>query len=429
MLRHRFVFVAALLTLYLAASYAVDGQPANALGQTNKAKNTYLTKSKKKDAQKQLAVAKAKVGGEGHRITLGTGDAQFPVVVVHGTPYEMGWHIGSLMRNEMQKFVPAATFGMAQELHATPQSLHDAWSRIAAHTDLRFQQELLGLADGSGVALATLQAVHVIPMLAPYSCSSIAAWGKATEDGHLYQTRNLDWSLKVHAHDFPVVLVYLPTKGIPHVVPSFAGMIGAHTGMNARGIALAEMGDSPEREMPYDIMTPHFTTLFRTMLYDADSLTRALEIFKAAPHTKRYHFVFGDGMEEHRAVKIVAHTPEPQPEKRILIWNDNYSADEFAPNVMENVVYNDEGRGAFPLLKKDYGKLNAEKMIAITRHIPIKGGDVFIAVYDATALKLWVSYAKGTEEAYLRPFTLIDLKTLAGTDGKPLCAEAFVQAQ
>jgi hypothetical protein len=162
-------------------------------------------------------------------------------------------------------------------------------------------------------------------------------------------------------------------------------------------------------------------------LYNADSLTRALEIFKGLPHTKRYHYVFGDGRADRRAVKIRAHSPEP-PDRRIVIWNDNDPADEFAPNVLENVVYNDEGRGAFPLLKRDYGSLDADKMIAIANHIPIQGCNVVNVVFDATAMRLWVSYAKRTQEAYLRPYTLIDLMKLdADGDGKPDAAEAFAE--
>jgi hypothetical protein len=253
----------------------------------------------------------------------------------------------------------------------------------------------------------------------PYSCSSIAAWGKATADGHLYQTRNLDWKLAVGAHDFPVVAVYVPTRGIPHVVPTFAGVIGAHTGMNIRGIVLSQMGDSPAKEAPYDVHAPHFTVFFRSLLYDADSLGRALEVFQALPHTKRYHYVFGDGRAERRAVKILAHTPEP-PGRRMVIWKDNDPNDEFAPRVLPHVVYNDEGRGAFPLLQRDYGSLNADKLIQIANAIPIRGGNVVNVVYDATALRLWVSYAKGDREAYLRPYTLVDLERLdADKDGTP----------
>ncbi|MFO0011781.1 MAG: hypothetical protein ACK553_03490, partial [Planctomycetota bacterium] len=164
---------------------------------------------------------------------------------------------------------------------------------------------------------------------------------------------------------------------------------------------------------------PHFTVLFRSMLYDADSLSRALSIFSSYPHTKRYHYVFGDGKTETRAVKVRAHMPEPA-DKRVQIWKDNDPADEFAPNVLSCVVYNDEGRGAFPTLKQERGKLDGEKLIALANSIPIKGGNVENVVYDATALRLWVSYAKGSQEAYLRPYTLIDLTKIdADGDGTP----------
>ena len=235
---------------------------------------------------------------------------------------------------------------LKQSLNVTDQKLQDAWTRSAAGGDGRFKQELAGLADGSGVPLSLLQAAHAIPLLMPYLCSSVAAWGKATEDGHLYQTRNLDWKLGVGLHDFPVVVVYLPDRGIAHVVPTFAGVIGAHTGMNARGIVLAEMGDSPAREAPYDLDAPHFMVFFRSLLYDADSLSRTIEMFKGLRHTKRYHYVFGDGQVEHRAVKIRAHSPE-SPDRRIIIWKDNDPQDEVAPRILEQVVYN-EGRGCFP---------------------------------------------------------------------------------
>jgi hypothetical protein len=353
------------------------------------------------------------------RIVVREGEAQVPVVVVRGTPYEMGRQLGQILRKEIGQFVPAAVKGLSAELKVSVEDLAEVWARSAAFADDRIEQELAGLADGSGLSLAQLQAAHAIPLLMPYSCSSIAAWGKATEDGHLYQTRNLDWSMEAGAHNFPVVVVYIPDHGNPHVVPTFAGIIGAHTGMNAKGITLAEMGDASGKEAPYQIHAPHFTIFFRTLLYDASSLSQTMEIFKAQPLTKRYHFVFGDGQAERRAVKIRAHSPEPA-DRRVAIWNDNDPADEFAPNVLSCVVYNDEGRGAFPKLKNQFGQLNGEKLVKLANQIPIKGGNVVNVVYDATALRLWVSYAKGDQEAYLRPYVFIDLQTLdSDRNGSP----------
>ena len=179
-------------------------------------------------------------GGAGHRITLTNGVARVPVIVVRGTPYQMGWQLGRLMRDEIQQLAPAVVAGFKQELKVTDETLDLAWATTAGYTDGRVQQQLVGLAEGSGQPVRLIQHVHCLPLLMPYSCSSIAAWGDSTEDGHLYQTRNLDWSLKAGAHEFPVLVVYLPTEGHAHVTPSFAGFIGAHCGMNAAGIVVVD---------------------------------------------------------------------------------------------------------------------------------------------------------------------------------------------
>ena len=135
--------------------------------------------------------------------------------------------------------------------------------------------------------------------------------------------------------------------------------------------------------------------------------------------SKKYHFVFGDGGQEKRAVKIVTNSKETG-DKRTQVWKDNDPADEFAPDVLPNLVYNDEGRGAFPSLKVQHGKLNGERLVAIANTIPIKGDNVMNVVYDATAMRMWVWYAKGDKEAYQRPYVFVDLKTLdADEDGRP----------
>jgi isopenicillin-N N-acyltransferase like protein len=374
------------------------------------------------------STASNQVGGAGYRILLEHGVARVPLVVVGGTPYEMGYHLGQLLRPEINRFVPAAAAAFKQRLQLSDDRLREVWSTTAAYTDDRFEEELLGLAEGSGVSIEILQQVHCLPLLMPYSCSSIAAWGAATTDGHLYQTRNLDWDLAAGAHEFPVIVVYLPTRGQAHALPTFTGVIGANCGLNAAGLALSEMGDSPGREMPYHLRAPHFTTWFRTLLYDANSLPEALELFQAFPHTKRYHFVFGDGRVERRAVKIRAHHPEA-PGDRLRIWRDNDPGDELAPQVLPDLVYQDEGRGAFPTLKAEHGRLDAEKLMGVCNQIPIKGGNVLNAVFDATALRVWVSYAGDGKEAYQRPYVFADLAALDGDgDGVPDLREGSIDA-
>ncbi|MGO8929318.1 MAG: hypothetical protein ACLQU3_20830 [Limisphaerales bacterium] len=124
----------------------------------------------------------------------------------------------------------------------------------------RFKEELRGLAVGTGLPLVVMQRAHMIPVISEYSCSGVAIRGPATRTGHLYQIRNLDYSMDAHLQDFWCVVIYIPKEGIAQINPSFAGSIGCHTGMNAEGITLTEIGDSPGRDKPYDLHGLHFMT-------------------------------------------------------------------------------------------------------------------------------------------------------------------------
>ncbi|MDF1743536.1 MAG: C45 family autoproteolytic acyltransferase/hydrolase [Gimesia sp.] len=336
---------------------------------------------------------------EGYLTSIGTGTNKIPVVVVKGTPYEMGKKQGELIKEDASRMIHSLMEKVqaGEPERCSNSSLDAAWKSVSRHTDPRFKEELRGFAEGTGMSLKTLQRAHAMPVVMDYSCSGIAAWGSATKDGHLYQTRNLDWSMDLGAQNYPCITVYIPKDGVPHVNVTFAGFIGANTGMNANGIVLSEMGDSPGKDYPFNLDGVHFTTLFRQVMYDADGLDQAIDIFKNARRIKKYHYVVGDG-KNLRAVKILAHAPN------LMIWKDNDPKDELAPEVMKNLVYQDEGRGAFGPLKKVYGKIGAMEMIDVTCKIPIKGGNILDVVYDATALELWVSYAEKQEEAYKLPF-------------------------
>jgi isopenicillin-N N-acyltransferase-like protein len=344
------------------------------------------------------------IHAEGYRTSVGEGASEIAVVVVSGTPYEMGRSLGELMAPEARALI-GKFLGMVQadgSPRFSNEALDAAWTATAPYTHERFKEELRGLAEGSGLSLETVRRAHMVPVVSNYSCSSLAAWGAATKDGHLYQTRNLDWILAAGAHDYPCIVVYRPDRGIPHVNVSFAGYLGVNTGINARGIVLSEMGDSPQRDYPYNLDGAHFTTMFRDILYDCGTLDEAINLIKNTRRIKKYHYVVGCGQPP-AAVKMRAHAPD------LEIWTDNDPTDELAPNILKHVVYQDEGRGAFEPLRSAWGRIDADVLREISCQIPIRGGNVLSVVYDATARHMWVSYARGEEEAYKRPFVHVRL--------------------
>jgi isopenicillin-N N-acyltransferase like protein len=359
-------------------------------------------------------VAANNLRAEGYRTTLGTAPDNFPVIVVSGTPYEMGLALGTLMKPEIQAFAPAflEAAQAARKDALSPAKLDEAWRTMEPFMSTRFKEELRGLAEGSGVPLLAMQRVHMIPVISEYSCSGVAIWGKATRTGHLYQIRNLDYSVEAHLQDFPCVVIYVPKDGIPHLNPSFAGSIGCHTGMNAEGITLTEIGDSPGRDQPYDLHGVHFMMMFRDILYSANSLDQAIQMIKDTKRIKKYHFVVGDGKIP-AAVKMKAWAPN------LLIWKDNDPKDEMAPQVFPNVVYHAEERtptARAHISQYARGRYDADAVIQLSKAIGSLGGNLMDAVYDATACEAWLSYAEKEECAYRRPYVHVNLKDFVPYD-------------
>lgn len=345
---------------------------------------------------------------EGYRTSLGTAPDDFPVIVVSGTPYEMGKSLGVLTRPEMQTFVPAFLRQAEQvggaDLSST--NLDAAWSTMEPFMSARFKDELRGLAEGSGIPLLTLQRAHMIPVVSEYACSGVAIWGPATRNGHLYQIRDLDYTIDAHLQDFPCVVIYIPKDGIAHLNPSFAGSIGCHTGMNAEGITLTEIGDTPARDKPYDLHGLHFMMMFRDILYTATNLDQAVQIIKDTHRIKKYHFVVGDGKIP-AAVKMKAWAPD------LVIWKDEDPNDELAPSIFPNVVYHAESRDPTArahILQYARGRYDVDAVIQLSKSIGTLGGNLMNAVYDATAREAWLSYAEKNECAYRRTYVQVRLK-------------------
>ncbi|TFH01283.1 MAG: hypothetical protein E4H13_05325 [Calditrichales bacterium] len=346
----------------------------------------------------------------GYRTVVGEGKDQITVVVVKGTPYEMGQQLGRLLKDEIPKSLSQyLNLGYTVDPEKyNDQTLDAAWEAVSPYTNERFKEEIKGMAETSGMPLEQLIRAHMIPVVSDYACSGVAVWGEASSNGHLYQIRNLDFTMEGHLQDFPVVVIYIPNQGIPHAVPTFAGYIGAHTGMNAKGIALGEKGASPGREYPFDMNGIHFSTLFRDLLYDADNLDEALDMVKQAPLIKRYYFYIGDGQQETMgAAKIRVSTPD---EVKLTIWKDNDNTDEMSPNVVDNAIYytmkNDV---AFKHLTENSGSYDAQKMIELSRAVADDDGNLINVVYDATTLEMWVAFANDMQIAGSQPYVHLNL--------------------
>ncbi|MCA9735485.1 MAG: hypothetical protein H6696_01220 [Deferribacteres bacterium] len=341
---------------------------------------------------------------------IGAGVDEIPVIVVEGTPYEMGYQLGKALGNSVEKCISGyLDFAYHYPEIFSDEKLDNTWATLEPYIDSRIKAELKGLAEGSGYPLANLQRAHAIPAIADYACSGVAVWGKASADGHLYQIRNLDFVKQAHLQDYPVVVVYKPQKGKPHTMATFAGYIGAHSGMNAAGIILGEKGESPNSESPFNLDGVHFTFLFRQMLYDAETLSEAVSTIENAHLIKRYFFYVGDGKPETMgAVKFYVSTPDSI---KLHKWTDKVESDPSVPGLVpECIYYTMNNELAHKDLNENRGTFNAEKMIDLSKALADEGGNLLNVVYDGTALRMWIAYAEKDADASTRDYVPFELR-------------------
>lgn len=324
---------------------------------------------------------------------------KIPVVVVSGTPYEMGYQLGQATKDEVNKcMLGFLDLGQQSDEKYSDANLDDAWERMLPFIDNRFIEEMKGLADGAEVSLDKLRRAHMIPVVSSFACSGVAVWGDATTNGDLYHIRNLDFTMDAHLQDYPIIVVYKPAEGIPHIQTSFAGYIASHSGMNAEGVVLGEKGASPSKEYPYNYDGIHFSLLFRTMLYDANNLDNALDMIESAKLIKRYFLYISDGKEESKGAAIaVVTTPD---EVKLSIYKENEKPEGISLKVMENCIYYTMDNDiAYAFINMNSGKFDAEKMINLSKAVASKGGNLLNVVYNASTLEMWVAYANGPADA------------------------------
>lgn len=237
----------------------------------------------------------------------------YRVLHVKGTPYEMGYQQGALLRDEIHALVRYLFDVKAREfqkelkvnvggLDVTP----DPRAIIAGiargqreFVPPRYFDELRGVANGSGLSEEDIIVANFIPEM--FHCSGFALAGSATTDGTLYHGRVLDYGTDWRLQEHAVVTVVEPDGRVPFVNVTFAGFIGSVTGMNVESISIGEMGGAG---LGHWAGVP-MALLVRMALEEAKTLDEAVAVFRDSPRTCEYYYVIADG-ETNRAVGMEA---------------------------------------------------------------------------------------------------------------------------
>mmetsp|Transcript_8941 Transcript_8941/g.11057 ORF Transcript_8941/g.11057 Transcript_8941/m.11057 type:complete len:288 (-) Transcript_8941:56-919(-) len=279
-----------------------------------------------------------------------------------------------------------------------------------------------GLADGSGIPLAKIIQVQMIPELIRAHCSMVGAWGDAITNttGSLYQLRALDWSTNGPFQKYPQVTVYHPedNSGHPFAILTWTGFIGAITGYSSSSVGVCEKVWLSYNGTYSRSGTPWMFVLRDILQYDVD-IDSALNRINSVERTCSIYVGLGDNtINQFRAVEYSHDYVKVGDDRNFPEWSDHPS--------ISNVVYIDKHKQPSTdpclgsLLQEHYADLDCVTMLQ--RVAPLhETGDMHAALFDFAQNYMYVANASPVPQngnaslvipAYNRPYVRLDMASL-----------------
>ncbi|RZJ66841.1 MAG: acyl-CoA--6-aminopenicillanic acid acyl-transferase [Flavobacterium sp.] len=287
---------------------------------------------------------------------------------------------------------------------------------------------------------------HALQDLMLVGCSSFAAWGDKSADGKLILGRNFDFYAGDDFAKDKMVAFVKPDKGNAFMMVTWAGMIGAVSGMNDQGLTVTI--NAGKSKIPLIAKTP-VSILTREILQYASTIDEAVAIAK-----KRQVFVSEAIMvgsaKDGKAVLIevspknfgVYEVPNSNDQ---LLCSNHFQSDAYKDDKRNNeTIKNSHSKYRYEKLTEDFNqnpKINPQIAASILRDTKsLEGGlplgygnekalNQLLAhhgvIFQPNDLKVWVS----SNPYQLGEFVCYDLNTIFGKthDGKSLETLASVK--
>jgi len=396
----------------------------------------------------------------GKRYVIGQGYDKINIAHVYGNPYDMGVALGTLMKVELNALVPEYFAYLDKTIEDTlkilppfvakwiaelglPGALDLNYEITRPYTPPWYDEELRGIAAGSGVAYENLRRLNLLPELIKAACTVLGAWSTATTSSGLIHIRGLDWDDKAPIAKYATVVIYHPnasyegysdnfhkyykqTGYTSHAFANFGypGLIGSLNAYSEVSVGLGEkVWITQEKDITTRFGNP-WTYVLRDVVQFSHSIDSALTMLTNAQRTCSIHLGLGSyernlssRADENVGFRGIEYSAR---ELNIFNWQDMFNTK--AHPILKDVVYwdkhvqpsNNPCLGS--LVVDHYGHLDAPTIIREVTSLS-QTGDTLNLVMDYAENAVYLAYSApddpaGPLEAFNRQHTRLDMAKL-----------------
>jgi hypothetical protein len=264
-----------------------------------------------------------------------------PVLMVSGSPKEMGEAIGVLALGPAQRMA-CYPEELARHFHlgALWPTIVKAGEKMVESFPADYRAEFEAMARTSGVPreqMVTGNTVFDLKKL--LACSALLVDADRSATGAPLLSRNLDYPSLGYAHEYSLVTVYRP-DGAKHAFASvgFPGLVGCLSGINDAGLSVAilEVFQVQFPKKWFDSSGTPYALCYRRLLEQCSTIHQACALLKKMKRTSTTNLVVAD----RKGVAVFEVTPEyvvvRRAEKGVCVCTNHFCAESLRPLVTFN---------------------------------------------------------------------------------------------
>lgn len=255
-----------------------------------------------------LTVAASRACGEGSSFTYPAGKIspagelryinKLPVLVVAGTPEEMGSAVGTLALKPGERVL-----GYPRELLRLRRAglfwgyFLASGRRLYQRFPGEYQDELEAIARAAKVDRDLVIAGNTFFDLKKiFACSAVVVAKERSATGGPLLARNLDYPSLGYIHEYSLVTVYRPKGKLAFASVGFPGLVGVLSGMNEAGVALGvlESFDVKGGEPRFDDKGVPYGLCLRRVLEEARTIDEAKKVLEKQRRTTIINVAIAD---------------------------------------------------------------------------------------------------------------------------------------